>query len=209
MDVIALSRRVQTGRGVQQIAIDIEDEQTIVVAAEALRQGASITRVFVATGLLHAEGLAPEKSNSALRAADMVRLYAVNAVGPALVAKHFLPLLPKRGRSVFAALSARVGSIGDNRIGGWHAYRASKAALNQLIRTMSIELRRSRPEAIMVGLHPGTVDTDLSRPFQGAVPSGNLFTPRYAASCLIDVCDALRPEDTGGVFAWDGRRIPE
>ena len=209
LDVVALSRRAQPDLEVRQLPIDIEDEQSIAAAADALREGLSITRVFVATGLLHADGLAPEKSNSALHPANMLHLYAVNAVGPALVAKHFLPLLPRRGRSVFAALSARVGSIGDNRLGGWHGYRASKAALNQLIRTRAIELGRSRPEAIMVGLHPGTVDTDLSRPFQGRVPSEKLFTARYAASRLTGVVDALRPEDTGGVFAWDGQRIPE
>ena len=209
LDVIAASRRVRPDLIVQQLALDILDEGTIAAAADALREGPSITQVFVATGLLHADGLAPERRNSSLCPADMLRLYAVNAIGPALVAKHFLPLLPRRGRSVFAALSARVGSIGDNRLGGWHAYRASKAALNQLIRTMAIELARSRPEAILVGLHPGTVDTDLSRPFQGRVASENLFTPRHAASRLVDVCDALRPADTGGVFAWDGQRIPD
>lgn len=209
IEVVALARRHQPDLSVRQLVIDVEDEATIVEAADALRDGASITRIFIATGLLHADGLAPEKSNSALDASRLMRLYAVNAVGPALVAKHFLPLLPKSGRSVFAALSARVGSIGDNRLGGWHGYRASKAALNQLIRTMSVELARTRSEAIMVGLHPGTVDTRLSQPFQANVLDRKLFTPGYAAERLIAVCDALRPEDSGGVFAWDGRRIPE
>ena len=107
----------------------------------------------------------------------MAHLYQINAIGPAMVAKHFLPLLSKRRKAVFAALSARVGSIGDNRLGGWHSYRASKAALNMLIKTMSIELARRNPDALIVGLHPGTVDTPLSEPFQRNVADGKLFTP--------------------------------
>jgi NAD(P)-dependent dehydrogenase (short-subunit alcohol dehydrogenase family) len=165
--------------------------------------------VIVATGLLHAQRVAPERSNSALDAAQLLRLYAVNAVGPALIAKHFLPLLPRAEPSVFAALSARVGSIGDNRLGGWHSYRASKAALNMLIRTMAIELKRTRPDAILVGLHPGTVDTKLSKPFQRGVPEGRLFTPDESAKHLLAVVDGLGPQDSGGVFAWDGTRIAE
>jgi NAD(P)-dependent dehydrogenase (short-subunit alcohol dehydrogenase family) len=130
-------------------------------------------------------------------------------VGPALVAKHFLPLLPRQGRSVFAALSARVGSIGDNRLGGWHSYRASKAALNMLIKNASIELARTRPDAVIVGLHPGTVDTGLSKPFQRGVAHNKLFTPEYCAERLIAVTDGLTRDDTGHVFAWDGARVPE
>jgi NAD(P)-dependent dehydrogenase (short-subunit alcohol dehydrogenase family) len=165
--------------------------------------------VIVATGLLHADGVTPERSNAALDPRQLMRLFAINAVGPALIAKHVLPLLPRGERSVFAALSARVGSIGDNRLGGWHSYRASKAALNMLIRTLAIELERTRPQAILVGLHPGTVDTELSKPFQRGVPEGRLFTPDQSAERLLAVVDGLEPEDSGGVFAWDGQRIPE
>ena len=113
------------------------------------------------------------------------------------MAKHFLPLFPRSGRAIFAALSARVGSISDNRIGGWYGYRASKAALNMILRNLAIELARKRGEAICVGLHPGTVDTGLSKPFQGSTPAEKLFTPDYSASRLLSVLDGLSPADTG------------
>jgi NAD(P)-dependent dehydrogenase (short-subunit alcohol dehydrogenase family) len=208
-DVTALTRKALPGWPGRQARCDLEDEASLVSAAAELQDGAPIRRMIVATGLLHAEGVAPERSTSALDAAQLLRLYAVNAVGPALIAKHFLPLLPRAEPSVFAALSARVGSIGDNRLGGWHSYRASKAALNMLIRTMAIELKRTRPQAILVGLHPGTVDTRLSKPFQRGVPEGRLFTPDDSGERLLAVVDGLGLEDSGGVFAWDGQRIPE
>lgn len=208
-EVAALTRKPLPDWPGRQARFDLEDEASLAAAAAELKDGAPIRRVIVATGLLHAEGVAPERSNSGLDATQLLRLYAINAVGPALIAKHFLPLLPRGERSVFAALSARVGSIGDNRLGGWHSYRASKAALNMLIRTMAIELKRTRPEAILVGLHPGTVDTDLSKPFQRSVPEGRLFTPDESAKRLLAVLDGLRVEDSGAVFAWDGARIPE
>jgi NAD(P)-dependent dehydrogenase (short-subunit alcohol dehydrogenase family) len=206
-EVVALARRPIANLAGLQVTVDIEDEASIANAAAILATGAPITRVFVATGLLHAPGIQPERSNAELDPDQLMRLFAVNAVGPALVAKHFLPLLPKSGRAVFAILSARVGSIGDNRLGGWHSYRASKAALNMLIRTLSIELTRTRRDAILVGLHPGTVDTGLSKPFQSRVPE--LFTPIQSADYLLAVTDGLQARDSGGVFAWDGRRIAE
>ena len=150
----------------------------------------------------------PEKHWSAIRAESMARAFAVNATGPALVARAFLPLLPRSGRSVFAALSARVGSIDDNRRGGWYAYRASKAALNMLLKNFAIELARRAPEAICVGLHPGTVDSALSRPYQAGVPAAQLFSPAQSAAHLLNVLDGLVPADSGGVYAWDGRRVP-
>jgi NAD(P)-dependent dehydrogenase (short-subunit alcohol dehydrogenase family) len=208
-ETVALTRRPTPDWPGPQRRFDLEDEASLALAAADLQDGAPIRRVIVATGLLHAEGVAPERSNTALSAAQLLRLYAINAVGPALIAKHVLPLLPRAEPSVFAALSARVGSIGDNRLGGWHSYRASKAALNMLIRTMAIELKRTRPHAILVGLHPGTVDTPLSKPFQRGVPEGRLFTPDEAAGRLLAVVDGLGPDDSGGVFAWDGARIPE
>ena len=137
----------------------------------------------------------------------MARLFAVNTIGPALIAKHALPLLPKTGKSVFAALSARVGSISDNGLGGWHSYRASKAALNMLLKNFAIELKFKRKEAVCIGLHPGTVDTGLSQPFQKNVADGKLFTPAYSAARLLSVIDGAAPADSGKCFAWDGAEV--
>lgn len=192
----------------RQDGLDLEDEDSIARAAEAVAASGQPDLVLVATGVLHS-GFAPERGLKSLTAAHMLRDYRVNAVGPALVARHFLPLLPRDRRAVFAALSARVGSIGDNRLGGWHAYRASKAALNMVLRNCAIELGRTHPRAIVVGLHPGTVDTDLSKPFQKGVPSSRLFTPETSAAHLLAVVERLQVADSGGVFAWDGTRIPE
>ena len=189
--------------------LDLEDEASIAgAAAAAARTSGELDLVLVATGILHDGGLVPEKTWRALDAAALERAFRVNAIGPALVAKHFLPLLAHQRKSAFAALSARVGSIADNRLGGWHAYRASKAALNQLIRTLAIELARRNPHALCVALHPGTVDTGLSAPFQSAVPADKLFTPAFAATRLLAVLDNLRAQDSGELFAWDGQAIP-
>lgn len=188
--------------------IDLLDEDSIAAAAERIGAGGLVDLVIVASGTLHGDGFAPERSWRELSADGLARVFAVNATGPALVAKHFLPLLPRKGPATFAALSARVGSIGDNQLGGWYGYRASKAALNMLLRTLALELARTRPDALCVGLHPGTVDTGLSKPFQRNVVPGKLFEPRYAAEQMLAVLARLRPEDNGGCFAWDGERIP-
>jgi NAD(P)-dependent dehydrogenase (short-subunit alcohol dehydrogenase family) len=138
---------------------------------------------------------------------SMIEVLTVNAIGPALVAKHFLPRMRKQGKTVFAALSARVGSIGDNRLGGWLSYRASKAALNMLLATLAIEHARSRSESVVVGLHPGSVKSNLSQPFTGNLRDRVLFSPKDAASCLLEVIDSLTSADTGNFLAWDGSRI--
>jgi NAD(P)-dependent dehydrogenase (short-subunit alcohol dehydrogenase family) len=158
--------------------------------------------------LTRGDGTGPEKSLKQITAQGLAEQFAINAIGPALVAQAFLPLLPRDRRAVFAVLSARVGSIEDNRLGGWHGYRAAKAALNMLVRNFAIELARSHPQAIVVGLHPGTVDTALSAPFQKGVAPERLFTPASAAARLLDTLDGLTPQDSGGLFAWDGSRIP-
>lgn len=185
--------------------LDLTDEASIAAAAASLAKPPAL--VVVATGLLHEADAAPEKSMTALDPAWLARQYAVNAIGPALVAKHFLPTQPRTGRTIFAALSARVGSIGDNRLGGWYGYRASKAALNQLIRSLAIEHRRRNDRSIVVGLHPGTVATPLSQPFKGNVAADQLFAPDRAAVQLLDVLDGLRPADSGKLWAWDGVEI--
>ena len=187
--------------------IDIEDEASIAAAAQRLSAVGPFDLIIVATGLLQGAGVAPEKRWNELSGEGMAKSFAVNAAGPVLVAKHFLPLLPRKGRAGFAALSARVGSIGDNALGGWYSYRASKAALNMLIKTLAIELARQRPEAFCAALHPGTVDTGLSQPFQRGVAAERLFTPDFAAQRLLDVLDGLGPSDSGRCFAWDGSAI--
>lgn len=187
---------------------DLEDEASIAAAAARVAGGPAPTLVFVATGVLH-HGFEPERSWRALEAGHLLRDYRINAVGPALIAKHFLPLLPRDRRVAFTALSARVGSIGDNRLGGWHSYRASKAALNMILRNLAVETGRTHPQAVIAGLHPGTVDTGLSAPFQRGVKPEKLFTADHSAERLLTVLEGLTPADSGGVFAWDGQRVSE
>ncbi|MGR6327923.1 SDR family NAD(P)-dependent oxidoreductase [Sphingomonas sp. XXL09] len=202
-DVVhALSR---SGPGDAQI--NIEDEESIAAAAARIAAGPVPSLVIVASGLLHDGERGPEKTYRDLDPAWLMRTLAVNAVGPALVAKHLLPLMPKQGRSIFAILSARVGSITDNRLGGWYGYRMAKAAANQLVRTLAIEEKRRNDRSIVVGLHPGTVDTRLSKPFQANVRPGTLFTPDRAASQLLDVLDGLKVTDSGRLFDYEGKEI--
>ena len=188
--------------------LDFDDEPGIAAAAARLSSAGPYELIIVATGLLHGDGVAPEKSLRAIDGAALDRYFRVNATGPALVMRHFLPLLAQGRRAVLAALSARVGSIGDNRIGGWVGYRASKAALNQIVRTLAIELGRTAPRTILVGLHPGTVDTGLSAPFRRGLAEGQLRTPADSAAHLIAVLDGLEAGDSGGCFDWAGERIP-
>lgn len=208
--VLALSRQavVSVSPRVDTDLIDLLDENSIAAAAERARALGTVRLVIVASGFLHDGEAQPERQWSALRSETLARLFAVNAVGPAIAAKHFLPILPREGRAVFAAISARVGSIEDNRLGGWYSYRASKAALNMLLKTFAIELARRAPAAVCIGLHPGTVDTDLSKPFQANVTPGKLFTPAQSAEHLLRVIDRVTPADSGHVFAWDGSRVP-
>ena len=191
--------------GLSRPVLELGDEASIARAAAQFPKG-SVRLVINATGLLHDAGQRPEKSLAALAPESLARSFAVNAVGPALLMKHFLPRLPRQGRAVFASLSARVGSIGDNRLGGWYGYRASKAALNQLVRTAAIELARTHPEAICVALHPGTVATRLSAPFvgEGATP----LEPEEAAAHLLAVLAGLTAADSGGFFDWRGAPVP-
>ena len=194
--------------GVRRIGFDLGDEASITATVAQIEEPPTL--VIVATGLLHdkAGGINPEKSLHAIDASAMAAVFAANAIGPALIAKHVLGRLPHDRPATFAVLSARVGSIGDNRLGGWHAYRASKAALNMLVRNFAIELARSHPLAVVAALHPGTVDSQLSAPFQRGVVPDKLFSPDQAAGHLLDVLAALTPADSGGLFAWDGQRLP-
>lgn len=208
--VHALSRSaIDWGNGkVHHQHLDLTDEASIEKAASAASAESALDLVIVASGILHrGSQVQPEKTLRDLQADSLHAVMAVNAVGPALVAKHFLPRLRRGRKTVFAALSARVGSISDNRLGGWAAYRMSKAALNMLVRTMAIEQSRSRPDSILVALHPGTVDTALSQPFTKRLDADKLFSTSDAASRLLDVIDSLEQPMTGGFYAYDKSRI--
>ena len=185
--------------------LDITNETRVrEVAARLEAQRGSFDLIFNATGALTVDGAGPEKSIRAIDEVQMARQFAVNAIGPALLLKYFTPLLRRDRRSIFASLSARVGSIGDNRLGGWISYRASKAAQNQIIRTAAIEIARTNPQAIIVALHPGTVETSLSQQFSNGK---DLFTPQQSAARLMKTIDGLTPAQTGQFFAYDGSRI--
>lgn len=200
----ALTEEGASVRGFARPELDVTDEGSIERAAASCATHKP-QLVIVATGLLHDGDAGPEKALRDLDPEWLTRQFAVNAIGPALVAKHFLPLMPRTGKSVFAVLSARVGSISDNRLGGWYGYRAAKAALNQFVRTLAIEDKRRNDRGIVVALHPGTVDTKLSKPFQHA--GRDLFTADRAAVQLLDLIDGLKPQDSGKLFAWDGSEI--
>lgn len=204
-EVLAVGRRTLP-------AIDYTDEGSVQRLGDAIKQrladeGRELRTLIVASGVLHeGEALRPERSWQHLQAEALQRVLLVNTVGPALVMRHLLPLMPRQGRCVAAFLSARVGSIGDNRLGGWYAYRASKAALNQLVRTAAIELARHNRAALCVALHPGTVDTALSRPFAKA--GLDVRPPALAADDLLRVIDGLGEGSSGRFFDHQGLEVP-
>lgn len=196
------------GSNVVTEAIDICDAGSIDRAAATLQTDDALDLIVVATGILHrGETISPEKSLRDIDPEAMAELFRVNAIGPANVARAFLPRMRRGSKTVFAALSARVGSIGDNRLGGWVSYRSSKAALNMVLKTLSIEHARRFPDAVIAGLHPGTVDSALSAPFQRRVADDKLFSPAQSVGYMLSVIDRLTPADTGGFFAWDGASI--
>lgn len=184
-------------------ALDLERPETIASAATELAGEAPYQLIIHAAGLLHRDGIKPEKSFSTIEPEALQAVFQVNTLGPALVLRHFLPLLDPRG--AMAMLSAKVGSIGDNRLGGWYAYRASKAALNMLIKTAAIELARTRPQSRLLSVHPGTVVSGLSQPFRGA---SSARPADVAADQLLTLIDQLTPADSGHFFAYDGERLP-
>jgi NAD(P)-dependent dehydrogenase (short-subunit alcohol dehydrogenase family) len=200
-----------SGDGARLLPIDADlaaDAGIAAVAAGVRAHVAELHLVLNCAGVLHAEGMRPEKSLSGVGRAALERSFALNACAPLLLARALQPLLARGAPRVFASLSARVGSIGDNRLGGWYAYRAAKAAQNQLLRTLAIEWRRTHPQLACVLLHPGTVDTPLSRPFQARVPPERLSSPARAARGLLDLVARLRPADSGRFLALDGSDIP-
>lgn len=187
--------------------LDLAHEDTIAAAAEHVASQSTPLRLVIdATGFLHRDSAMPEKTWRHLDSENLAHAFAVNAIGPALLIKHFAPLLARDGKAVFATLSARVGSIGDNQLGGWYGYRASKAALNQIVRTAAVELRRRSPAAVCVALHPGTVDSALSAPFDRA--NLHVRSPAVAAKDLISVIENLDAADTGTFVDYRGTKLP-
>ncbi|VVT22937.1 C-factor [Roseovarius sp. EC-HK134] len=195
---VTVTRLSRSGDG-----LDVTDEASVAAALGAL--DGPFDLILVTTGALEIAGAAPEKALRQVSAQAMLDQFALNCMGPSLVLKHSLRLLPREGRAVFAALSARVGSIGDNSFGGWYSYRTAKAALNQMIHTGAIELGRSHRGAICVALHPGTVETEFTRKYLGRHPA---VPAAQAAENLLGVIERLRPEESGGFFDWQGATVP-
>ena len=190
------------------LEVDITDEASLSDLTNQLRKDIQVIDLIINTaGILHSGDVAPEKALEHVSLSSMQQVFAVNAYGPILLAQALMPWLKARRRVVFASLSARVGSIADNRLGGWYSYRASKAAQNQLLKTLAIELARRNPESIVLALHPGTTDTALSRPFQANVAQEKLFTPAFVAEQLLRQITQASAQDTGSFIAWDGQRI--
>ena len=192
-----------TGLSRSADGLDVTDEASITAALAPL--AAPFQTVIVATGALEITGAAPEKSLARLEPSALAAQFALNSIGPMLVLKHALRLIPRDAPARFAVLSARVGSIGDNRLGGWYSYRAAKAALNQLVHTAAIEIARTHPQAVVVCLHPGTVATPFTAKYLGAHPA---VPPDEAAQNLLGVLDGLTPGQTGGFFDAQGRVVP-
>ncbi|MFT7433894.1 MAG: NAD(P)-dependent dehydrogenase (short-subunit alcohol dehydrogenase family) [Alphaproteobacteria bacterium] len=208
-NIHAFSRNIPTSKigNINKYAIDYKDEDSIQKAAALASKDSPLDMVIVAIGILHDADIMPEKALSALSAEKFQYIFEVNTIYPALIAKHFLPHLNRNSRSLFAALSARVGSISDNKLGGWYAYRASKAALNMTLKNTAIEIERKNKNAIVVGIHPGTVDSKLSKPFQRNVPEGKLFTAADSVNKMLEVLERLTPTDSGKCFGWDNEEI--
>jgi len=190
------------------VSMDLTQEESIEAFVGQLRaQDVQPDVVINCTGLLHSSKLGPEKTWRHLDLDTMRRVFDVNTFGVALLGKHILPLMPRKRRGIFATLSARVGSIGDNRLGGWYSYRASKAAQNMMVKTLALEASRKWEQLVCIALHPGTVDSDLSAPFSSRVPEHKLFSPEQSCGYLMEVIQNLGSENTGGFYAWDGQPI--
>lgn len=204
-----ISLEQQYSQKLHCLALDITQEAQIAELSHDLKQkNIQLHLVINCVGILHQDTLQPEKSLRQIASADLLSYFQVNSIGSVLLAKHLLPLLRHAHPSMFAVLSAKLGSIGDNHLGGWYGYRASKAALNMLMRTVAIEYSRKSPQTIVVSLHPGTTDTHLSKPFQKNVPDEKLFTVERTVNQLLAVMEDLTPEDSGYFFSWDGSRLP-
>ena len=202
--VRSLNRLESLDVATQDIAFDLSDEESIEVAVETLPNKSQIDWVFIATGWLHSEAHQPEKTFRSLNSDQLSTSFQINAFGPTLLIKNLLARLDGRHPTAMGVLTARVGSISDNRLGGWYSYRSSKAALNMLLKNFAIECNRMKRQVVIVGLQPGTTDTDLSAPFQRGVSANDLQTPEYTASQLLKVMLVLQPEDSGLLFDFLG-----
>lgn len=191
------------------LSLEITEEAQIEAAiAQIAAETPQLHLVVYCIGLLHDDDFQPEKSLRQLNGPGLLRYFQVNSIGAALLAKHCLPLLKHSEPSVLAAISAKVGSIGDNQLGGWYGYRASKAALNMLFKTAAIEYSRKSPKTALALLHPGTTDTRLSAPFQRGVPPEKLFPVERTVAQLMAILDRLEPSASGSFFSWDGSQLP-
>lgn len=214
-NLLQLKKQFPEHLDIQQL--DVTDESTIVASANFIRERYGLLNLLInASGILSIPNvLQPETTLSKVQKSSLMLTYEVNTVGPIMVIKHMWPLLKAGGgsgaekdSSIVANISARVGSIGDNRLGGWHSYRSSKTALNQLTKTISLEFARRKDPIICILLHPGTVDTDLSKPFQKNVPENKLFTKEFSVQKLLGIIHTVKNTDNGKFFAWDGQEIP-
>ncbi|KAM3098472.1 SDR family NAD(P)-dependent oxidoreductase [Phormidesmis sp. 146-35] len=191
------------------LPMDITDESQIASVIQKIQTETTTLELVVnCVGVLHTETMQPEKSLRHINSEQLLDYFRTNSMGAVLLAKHIQPLLKHQNRSIFATISAKVGSIGDNQLGGWYGYRASKAALNMLMKNTAIEYKRTCPKAIVVTLHPGTTDTNLSRPFQRNVPPEKLFSVDRTVQQLLTVLDKLQAHDSGEFFSWNGDRLP-
>ena len=206
--VYACSRNKQSydNDKIQSLELDIENQESIKNVAEKIN-GNFLDHIIIATGILHSRSFGPEKSIKDINHNNMAKVISINTIGPSLVGRYFIPLLRKDAKSVIAFLSARVGSISDNKLGGWYSYRASKSALNQIVKNFSIELKRTNPKAIVLALQPGTVDSNLSEPFKRNVAQGKLFTPEQSRELLSNVIENATTNDSGNLLAYDGETI--
>jgi NAD(P)-dependent dehydrogenase (short-subunit alcohol dehydrogenase family) len=207
--IYALSRNPEksTSNKIITEKLDLSNEDSIQSTSSKLLTTGKFDLCIIATGLLQDKEITTEKNMKSLKTSSFNKSFLINTIGPALVAKHFIPLLRNDKKAVLAAISARVGSISDNKIGGWYAYRASKAALNMVIKCLSIEVSRKSKNQIILGLHPGTVDTNLSKPFQKNVPKEKLFSPDFSALKLLNVINEATVNESGSLLAWDGSII--
>lgn len=199
----------QHGDILKCLHVDVTQESQIEASVEQIK--ALVKELHLAiycVGVLHEGDLTPEKSLRQINGENLIYSFQVNSIGAVLLAKHLMPLFKKSQRSIFASISAKVGSIGDNRLGGWYGYRASKSALNMFLKTTAIEYSRRCPKTIVVALHPGTTDTRLSKPFQKNVPPGKLFPIEHTVDLLSKVISSLEQKDSGEFFSWDGSKLP-